>query len=90
MFASQFRCQPATLQRIQGKIIEETHKPQGCKHKEGGAGATSGCEIGHARVAAAAQGYGKGMGHQIGNGESKGQGLWEMRHGDTNGKPKQN
>lgn len=49
-----------TLQCIQPKIIEDTHKPQGCKHKEGGAGATLGCEIGHARVPAAAKGYGEG------------------------------
>lgn len=62
-----------TLQCIQHKI---THKPQGCKDKEGGAGATSGCEIGHARVPAAAKGYGKGMGHQIGDSEREGKGLW--------------
>lgn len=69
-----------TLQCIQPKIIEDTHKPQGCKHKEGGAGATLGCEIGHARVPAAAKGYGEGMGHQIGDVERKREGLWGIRH----------
>lgn len=71
MFVSRFRCQPMTLQCIQHKIIEETHKLQGCKHKEGGAAATSGCETGHARVPAAAKAYGKWMGHQIGDSERK-------------------
>lgn len=65
-----------TLQCIQPKIMEDTHKPQGCKHKEGGAGATLGCEIGHARVPPPANGYGNGMGHQIGDVERKRERLW--------------
>lgn len=69
LLVSQFRCRLVTQQYIQQMIIEETHKPQGCKDKEGGAGATSGCEIGHAKISAAAKGYGKGMGHQIGDRE---------------------
>lgn len=44
----------------------------------GGAGATSGCEIGHTRVPAAAKGCGKGMAHQIG--DSEGKGLWGTRY----------
>lgn len=69
-----------TLQHIQQKIIEDTHKPQGCKDKEGGAGATSGREIGHAGIAAAAKGYGKGTGHQIEDGGKKRQRLWGIGH----------
>lgn len=69
-----------TLKCKQQKMIEGTHKLQGCKDKEGGAAATSGCEIGHARVPAAAKGYGKGMGHQIGDSEREGKGLWGIQH----------